>query len=233
LSVALAPLLLGILAAAMCVVSAGPTLGLFIGPLILITLLVPPLTMSETLSVNRLIVLAALLVPFCTAWFIFGVRADVHAGECLASSVVLIAYAIALAGLSVGLRLLRLPALACAALSVTVGLVWLTWPIWASRTWNGGDSEASVARIVVCHPGFVINGQVTQALGNWTEQSLAYHLTELAQSVNFAIPQSILTCVLLHGLFGGGILILAAWLEKRRPVTDTSDAPAHGAPVID
>jgi hypothetical protein len=119
------------------------------------------------------------------------------------------------------------------ALSVIGGLVWLTWPIWASRTWHGGDSEASVARVIDCHPLFAINAQVTQALGNWTEYSLAYHLTDLAQNVSFSFPQSIWPCVLLHGLIGVVCLTLAIGLENRRSVTHTSAAPPEGAPVTD
>ena len=233
LSVAVAPFLLGILAAAMCYVSAGPTLGVFLGPLVFVTILVPPLAMAEEVSVNRLIALTALLLPFCLMWILVRTRAEVLAGECLASSVVLVAYAVALLGLSVGLRMLRLPALASAALSVTAGLVWLTWPIWASRTWHGGDSEASVGRVVACHPLFAINAQVTQSLGNWTEQSLAYHLTDLAQNVSFSFPQSIWPCVLLHGLIGALLTSLAIWMENRRPVTDMSAAPVEGNPVIE
>jgi hypothetical protein len=189
--------------------------------------------MAEEVSVNRLIALVALLLPFCLMWIVMRGRAEVFASECLASSVVLVAYAVALLGLSVGLRMLRLPALASAALSVTAGLVWLTWPIWASRTWRGGESEASVARVVACHPLFAINAQVTQSLGNWTEQSLAYHLTDLAQNVSFSFPQSIWPCVLLHGLLGILVLTLAIWLENRCPVTDTTAAPVDGTPVID
>jgi len=217
----------------MCYVSAGPTLGLFLGPLIFVTILVPPLAMAEEVSVNRLIAVTALLLPFWLMWIVFSRRAEVHVDECLASCVVLTAYAVAIVGLSVGLRMLRLPALVSAALSVTAGLVWLTWPIWASRTWHGGESEASVGRVVACHPLFAINAQVTQSLGNWTEQSLAYHLTDLAQNVSFSFPQSIWPCVLLHGLFGAMLLTLSIWLENRRPVTDTSTAPVEGSPVID
>jgi hypothetical protein len=216
MSVALAPLIFALIAGWACYVAAGASLGLFLAAPILVTLLVPPLTAAEDSSANRLIVLGAIVGPLCLFWLPAILHGDVRFGEWLASCLVIIAYAAALAGLSVTLRLATRSAIVSAALSVVVGLVWLTWPIWASRTWNGGASEAAVARGVVCHPALAINGQMSRGLGNWTEQPVAYHLTELSQSVNFILPRTIWPCLLLHGLIGAGFLILAHWLEARR-----------------
>lgn len=213
LSVALAPLILSLIGGIACYASAGPSLGLFLGGLVIVTLLVPPLTLPETMSANRLIVLGAILLPVCAIWLLATFMSDPEQrpriSEWLAVCAILIAFSILLAGLSATFRLTIRSTIPSAALTVITGLTWLTWPIWASSTWSGGASEAAVARGIAIHPGMAINGQLSRPLGNWTEQSLAYHLTELGQSVNFILPQSIWHCVLLHGLIGIALLSLA------------------------
>jgi hypothetical protein len=219
LSVALAPLFFSLIGGIACYASAGPTLGLFLGGLIIVTLLVPPLTLAEPLSANRLIIVSAILLPLCAIWLLASFMPDpeqrTRITEWLAACAILIAYGIALAGLSAIFRLTIRFAIPSAALTVIIGLAWLTWPIWASSTWSGGASEPAVARGISVHPGMAINGQLSRPLGNWTEQSLAYHLTELGQSVNFILPQSPWPCILLHGLIGIPLLILAHFLEGR------------------
>ncbi len=229
-SVALAPVIFALIGGGACYASAGASLGLFLGALIVVTLLVPPLTVAEGSTANRLIVLAAVVGPTCLFWLPAIIHGDVRFGEWFASSLVMIAYAAALVGLSAALRLATRSAIVSAALSVIVGLVWLTWPIWASRMWNGGASEAAVARGVVCHPALAINGQVSRGLGNWTEQPIAYHLTELSQIVNFILPRTVWPCVLLHGLIGASLLILAQWVESRR-VASNEESGSTGAGV--
>jgi hypothetical protein len=235
LSVALAPLVFSLIGGVACYASAGPTLGLFLGGLIIVTLLIPPLTLSEALSASRMITLSATLLPLCVIWLVATFMSDPeqrpHITEWLAACAILIAYAIALAGLSVAFRLTIRSAIPSAALTVIIGLAWLTWPIWASSTWSGGASEVAVARKIAVHPGLAINGQLSRPLGNWTEQSLAYHLTELGQSVNFILPQSAWPSILLHSLIGLPLLILAHWLSTpgqnceatRNVVPDSSD----------
>jgi hypothetical protein len=223
LSVALAPLIFAVIGGWACYAAAGASLGLFLGALIIVTLLVPPLTVAEGSTANRLIVHGAIVGPLCLFWLPAIIHGDVRFGEWLSSCLVMIAYAAALTGLSAALHLATRSAIVSAALSVVVGLVWLTWPIWASRTWNGGASEVAVARGVVCHPALAINGQVSRGLGNWTEQPVAYHLTELSQSVNFILPRAVWPCVLLHGLIGATLLILAHRVEARRvPISEES-----------
>jgi hypothetical protein len=217
LSVALAPLIFSLIGGVACYASAGPSLGLFLGGLIIVTLLVPPLTLSESPTANRLIILGSIILPLCAIWlfatFLSVPEQRPRISEWLAACAILIAYAIALAGLSATLRLTTRSAIPSAALTVIIGLAWLTWPIWASSTWSGGASETAVARGIAIHPAVAINGQLSRPLGNWTEQSLAYHLTELGQSVNFILPQSAWPCILLHGLIGAALMILAHWLS--------------------
>jgi hypothetical protein len=132
-------------------------------------------------------------------------------GEWGASSAVLLAYAIALAGIVMALPLLRLSAIVSAALTVVLGLAWLTWPIWLSRTWSGEASAAWVNRLVIVHPALSVS---LPHLGHWDEQSLAYHLTDLNQSVPYAPPHTVWICVLVHALIGVALFELSVFLAR-------------------
>jgi hypothetical protein len=117
-------------------------------------------------------------------------------------------------GLSAALRAIRVSATVSAALAVVVGLAWLTWPIWLSRSWDGEASAPAVARWAAVHPGLVI--QVPN-LGAWPEQSIAYHLTALNQDVSYAAPAGVWKCVLAHGVVGVLLLGFATWFPARSP----------------
>jgi hypothetical protein len=228
LSAIVVPLILSAIAAIACYLSAGPTLGLFLGGLIMVSILTPPLILAEEQSAHRLLALAAILAPFILIWLLAPIRSETRISEWLESSIVLIAYATALAGLSAGLRLARLSATLSAALTVTLALLWMTWPIWLSPTWNGEESTAGVARLVVCHPAFAINSLLVRPHGLWTEQSIAYRLTDLSQNVPYTLPKSIWFCVAMHLLVGAAFLGLAMGLETDQ-VTKSDKQPADPA----
>jgi hypothetical protein len=170
--------------------------------------------MAEQTSIDRLNTSAAIVLATSTVWLFGKFHSETFLSEWSMCTIILEGYAIALTGLAAGLRLAKLPAIPAAALSVIIGLAWLTWPIWLSRTWDGESSAAGVARLVMFHPGMAINGQVA-TLGAWTEQSVAYHLTDLSQNVPYSLPTSIWPTVLFHALFGGGLLCLASWVAGR------------------
>jgi hypothetical protein len=232
LSAALPPLLLSALSAVACYASAGPTLGVFLGGVLFVTLLIPPLVLANDTWQTRLVALAAVLLPFWIGGLVATIRSQAYVREWAPSCVVLTSYAVALSGLSAGLRLTRLPAFVCAAIVTVSGLAWLTWPIYMSRAWEGTASAARIAPFVTLNPALVINGQLHRALGVWTEQSIAYHLTDLSQNVPYTLPRSILPCVLTHLLFGSALLALSAYFEPRfsspspTPTPVESDAPA-------
>src|SRR5688572_3398846 len=195
LSVALAPLLLSALSAVACYVSAGTSLGVFLGGVIMVTLLVPPLVLADGGWRTRLIVLGAILLPVWATWLVATVNSQVYVREWMACCIVVTAYASALAGLTVGLRLTRLPAVGCAAITVVLGLAWLTWPIYMSRSWEGTSSTDIVSLFARFNPALVINGQVFRAMGLWTEQSIAYRLTDLSQNVPYQLPRALGVCL--------------------------------------
>lgn len=234
LSAGLFPFLLSSVSAVACYVAGGASFGLFLGGVLFVTLIVPPLVMAEDLSANRLIVLGAVLSPVSVAWLIGGLGSDVRVGEWISCVLILSAYAGGLAGIAAGLRLARCGPSVAAGLSVVAGLCWLTWPIWLSQTWHGEDSAPAVSRALAFHPAMTINVQ-SPRLAVWTEQSVAYHLSDLGQDVTYAPTHSIWPTVLLHGLIGGGFLTLAARRERRRrdqlaePVASTVALSATGS----
>ena len=225
LSVALTPLLLSVVSAIGCYLLAGPTLGMFLGGVVMVALLTPTLVLTADGWRTRGIVLVAILVPFWAAWLWATFRTDTRLTEWLACCLALSAWAAALAGLSVAFRAARLPTLACSTIVTLAGLAWLTWPIWMSRTWDGAQSQSTIMPFVAVHPAMAVNGQVFRQFGTWSEQSIAYRLTDLYQNVPYALPKSIWPCVLVHGAAGAAFIGLSAWLERRR-ITAPPPEPA-------
>src|SRR5206468_12886600 len=107
----------------------------------------------------------------------------------LACTVIAAAFVLALAGLALLLRHLRLPAALASFLTVLVAIAWLAWPVWASP-WVAGHDRV-VAALVAPHPMLAVNG-VLQHLGPWNQQPLAYNLTVLNQDAFLPLPRSIL-----------------------------------------
>src|SRR5688572_25005674 len=137
LSVGLTPLLLSVASAIGCYLSAGPTLGTFVGGVVMVGLLTPALVLTADNWRTRGIVLLTILVPFWATWLWTTFRTDTRLIEWLACCLVLSAWAAAMAALSAAFRAARLPALASSTIVTLAGVAWLTWPIWMSRTWDG------------------------------------------------------------------------------------------------
>jgi hypothetical protein len=214
LSVTLFPFILGLLSASACYVIAGPSLGLFLGGLLLVSFLVPPIAMSEVSVLNRLLGVLILVLTIIGIWLVATLRSETKLVEWAGASLTLLSYAVALAGFASGFRLVHFSPIVSAALTVILALAWLTWPIYMSRTWDGQNSEAGVARLILFHPGMAINAQVSK-LGAWTGQSVAYHLTDLQQNVMYSLPHNYWPCVLFNSIVGGALLGLSWWLEGR------------------
>jgi hypothetical protein len=212
LSVALAPLLLSAVAAAGIYWAAGWSLGTFIGGLLVTTLLVPLATAAHEQLRDRLLALTMTVTPIVVLWLLATCQTETRLSEWAGCAAVLMTYATALAGLSAALHTIRLSATVSAALTVVVGLAWLTWPIWLSRTWNGEASAPAIARWAAVHPALVI--QIPN-LGAWPEQSIAYHLTDLNQNVSYEAPPSVWKCVLTHGIASVLLLTCGTWFHVR------------------
>jgi hypothetical protein len=213
LSVALPPLLLAVVAAIGVGWASGWNLGALIGGVVMTTLLVPAAVLANEHPRDRLLTLLLTVMPLLTLWLIAARRTETSWAEWAGSSAVLVSYAMALAGLAVGMRAARLSATVSAALTVVLGLAWLTWPIWLSRTWNGEASAPAVNRWIAVHPVLSVS---LPHLGHWAERTIAYHLTDLNQSVSYAPPRSVWTCVLVHGALGASLFGLTAYRRGRR-----------------
>jgi hypothetical protein len=227
-SAGLFPLLAGSVSAAACYHAAGASLGLFIGALFVLTVLVPPVTVAAERWPGWLTAAVTSVLPLVIGWGVASRRSETTAGEWAASSAVLLAYAVALAGVSVALAVTPLRRVGAAAAVALTGLTWLTWPIWLSQAWEGEGSAATIARLAAVHPGLAVS---LPHLGQWVEQSVAYQLTGLNQDVPFAPPATVTACVVSHGLIGVGLVLLRTWVTRRQTASVTASVgPAQPAP---
>lgn len=219
-SIVIPPLILSAIAATASYIVSGATLGVFLAGFLFATLLTPPLVISEPRWSDRVLALTSTLLPMSVIWLVASLRSDSRMTELAVTLSVLAAYSLALAGLAVAFRMLRVSAAVTAFLTTILGLAWLTWPIWLSPTWQGEASALTVARLGDLHPALAANAQLLH-LGNWTEQSIAYHLTDLNQNVPFAPPRTARPTILFHAAVGLGLIALSVWAERaRRPVPD-------------
>lgn len=203
LSAALPPLLLSVVAAVTLACVCGGTVGVFIGSVLVVTLLVPPTILASSHLPHRLLALLLSVIPLGVVWLITAGQTKTSLGEWGSSTTVLVSYAVALAGLAVVIRAARLSVTVSAAMTVVLGLVWLTWPIWLSRAWDGEASAIWVNRLVTVHPVLAVS---LSHLGQWPEQTVAYHLTELNQSVPYAPPRTVWVCVAVYLIFGVAVI---------------------------
>lgn len=212
LRAAAAPFALALLAGIACYLAGGPTLGLFFGPILFASILAPPLVLAERDLIGRLFVAGAIIDGIAVVWLAAVIFSPTTLLQWLTCYLVLIAWVAALWGVAAALdRLLRL-ALAAQAVTVILALAWLTWPVWLSPWLIGRDGASIAAWLTPAHPLLAING-VLAHLGIWSEQGIAYHLTNLGQDVPYELPASMLPAVLLHLLVG----ITMIWLARLRP----------------
>lgn len=185
---------------------AGDSLGLYFAAIGFLTLLLPPLILTGESRIERALIVAAFILGFGAIWFFAGRSASL--GQFLLCLLILIAYALAAGAVAMVLVRLRLSPQFAAAITISIGLAWLTCPIWLSPVLN--ESLASV--LVPLHPLFALNAAVAH-LGLWTEHgAIMYHLTTLGQHVPYALARPIWT-ILFHA--GAGALVLFRLAHRR------------------
>jgi hypothetical protein len=126
-------------------------------------------------------------------------------GQCV---IILAALNLLLIGLTDALLWSGIRPTAAAALTTTLFLIWLTWPIWLSSHLGGRYGESAASWLVWAHPLFAINATLKH-FDAWDHTGLMYStLSVLNQDVPYRIPQSIWPSVSLHA--GPAALVLLA-----------------------
>jgi len=228
-----------LIASAACYAAAGPTLGLFFGGMVFACLLMPPLSLIGRALAHRLLIAAAVCDGIALVWIATLFNSPVTFVQLLLCYALLIGSCAALVGMTCAIsRLASLPHLArrehtpgdprcehrglnevsddstadvvAAAIVVSLGLLWLTCPIWLPAS-----TGTRIDGLLAVHPLFAING-VLNDLGLWTQQPLAYrYLFTLGQDVPYTLPRSILPCAGVHLLLGLAALGLAGVRGRR------------------
>lgn len=211
----IAPLILSTAAGLLCYQSAGVSLALFLGGLILTALMAGPLMAAESTWLGRALAAIGISHGVPAVWLFATLNADLNLGLWAASYIVLISMVFAIAGLSVLLRTLRVGPIAAGAIVTTVSIAWLMWPLWLSPALHGPRGDRIVAWLVPAHPIFAINGVLRVPLGYWAEQAIAYNLTNLGDDIAYGIPDSVLPCALLHIALGAASVAIAFLIASR------------------
>lgn len=219
LRAAAVPLALALLCATGCYIAAGPTLGLFFGGMLFCAIITPPLLAWEPDRTGRLFVAGAVIDGTAAVWLVAVFTSPTTVVQWLLSYLVLMGWVAALWGLVALLGRLLRSALAAQAVTVLVAMAWLSWPVWLSP-WLAGQRGAAVASwLTAAHPLMAING-VLLHLGVWSEQSIAYWLTNLGQDVPYSLP-SVWAAVGLHLLLG----IALIWFAGLKSEAGAADRP--------
>ena len=212
-------------------VATGPSLGLYFAGVILATLLTPPLVLAHDTNLRRVFAGGAVVDAVALVWLVAAMRSETTLLGWLACYLVLVAFAFALAGIALALSRCRVNRAAASAIAVTLGLLWLTWPVWLSPHLAGTRGTAAAAWLVPAHPAFAINGALPQ-FEAWDRQRIAYQrLTNLNQDVFYTMPRSVTASVLVHATLGAMALLLARLVTAPRarraatPGAERSDAP--------
>lgn len=205
------PLLFGVGTAAICYRFAGSSLGLFFGPVLILSFAAPALVLAEDAIGSRLIAGAALAVGAWIVWIVMGRVRFVDAYRCAA---VLLAYVLALGGVATLLEHVRLSKVFASAITMLLGAAWLTWPVWLSPWFTTPGIDQCVPWLVVTHPLLTINGVLFPLFSFWDRYTLAYQqLTTLNQDVLYSLPRTIAWSLAVHA---GVCIACLGWVGWRR-----------------
>lgn len=182
-----------------CYTAAGETLGLLLGGIVVATIVTPGAVMTEQSCVGRLAACAAVVDAALLVWLAPVVSGAISFGDWLEAVLVLLAYSAAVGGVACALERIRVPAVLAAALTVLLGLAWLSWPVWMAPWLTGENREEVVAWLVWGHPLFALNGATLEAFGQpWAQMTIAYRLTNIGDDVGYEMPQTVWACVGMH-----------------------------------
>lgn len=205
--------------ALICRLAAGPSLGLFIGGVLLAGILVPPLAVMRDEGKSRFFAVAAAIDGIGLVWLTAALQSQVRFFDWIWCFLVLAAFAFAVAGVAWIGTSAGFHSIVASAIAMVVASAWLAWPIWYSPYPAGSGMADAAIRV---HPLFAINGVLPQ-LGIWTEHALAYRLTNLGQDVPYLLPPPYYSIV-THATIAS-LLIAATYSISSRKTSDVSVAP--------
>jgi len=204
-------------------------MGLFFGGVGVATIILPGLALAQSNGwrastptlradwVNRVIAAGCVVVAVAAVWFWTVIGGALSFGEWFRASLVLASYGAALLGLAALLARVRVPAAGAAAITVVLGLAWLSWPVWMAPWLQGPSREQTVAWLVAGHPLFAINGSLSRVFPvPWAQYALAYRLTNIGDDIIYEMPRSILCSVGVHLGLAIVLLGVAAGLDWRK-----------------
>lgn len=201
--------LISIAAGAWCRGAVGPTLGLFLGSLLMTSLIAPPLALARGIR-KSWVPACGVFLGMALVWAASLSAADVTVFEWLRCCLVLATFIVGLAGMTTLLSALGMPRSPAAAVTILLSLLWLSWPVWLSP-WL---TQPVADWLVPANPIFAINAAL-QHLGTWDRAPLAYRaLTVLNQDVPYRLPATIAPACILHSIVGAGCLSLAVLKTK-------------------
>lgn len=213
------PFALAAASAGLCYAAAGTSLGLLFGGLIFAALLAPPLVLSETCLMRQCLVAAGIADGIAMVWLAGVFDSAWSVRQWLTCYLLLAAWVAALGGLVVCLWRCGLGRITASAAGVVLAILWLTWPVWLSPWLNGRRGEAIAAWLTPPHPMMAINAVVQDQLGIWSQQTLAYHLTNLGQHVAYTLPGGIAVAATVHLTIGLALGALAGFIKTRSDPT--------------
>lgn len=203
---ALWPALLSVAVGVACYIAAGPSLDFFLGTVLMAGILTPALALGSEQQKLRWISVAVIIVALAMVWLAAGAISIFAWIQC---TLVLAGFVCALAAAAILLDRLGLPPVLAAAIVTVLSLAWFTWPIWACSALRG----QAIVWPVAIHPLFAINS-ACRDLGIWTEQRIAYRLTNMGQDVAYRLPDSVLPCVAVH-LIMAAVFTALGWKWAR------------------
>jgi hypothetical protein len=193
--------------------ATGSSFGLFLAGLFVLTVVLPPLVLTREQTRDRIAVSIAIASGIASGWLFASFNGTISFLQWMQCSLVLFAFGALLLGMAVVLVRCRIHSLFASAITVLLATLWLSWPIWLSPTLRDHSSPAIIHWLVQLNPAMAVNG-VLLHLGPWTQEPMAYHLTDLGQNVAYALPVHGLECIIAHLLLGSVLFLFS--VEKQR-----------------
>jgi hypothetical protein len=214
------PFALGLVASIGCYLSAGATLGDYLGGVVLLALIAPALVAGRGSWLWAFARGGAAIDGIAAGWLL-SLSGSITLVQWLCGYAILAAFGLALVGLVRALERLRIGGLGAAAIASTLALLWLSWPVWLATALRSEHGARLARWLVPAHPLFALNHVITQQ-GAWLEGQVIYGHVTLGQDVAYGLPESILPCIALHLVLAAGLSVLAVARSVDREAVESS-----------